>query len=179
MLPASKTWSRRELADAAKLNEQVRDVQEFLSNPPFVVLRRTETWNVTGGADTPITWQSSSSNGFTLVNSGSNVTGAKVKYPGRYRFYFAICGRVSGGSSEFSHLSPYLAVDGTVVQRSTATVETQDYMDTAYVDAFLDLEAGQTVSGVVWITGSGRKGALAVDPQQREVTQLFGYWIGQ
>ncbi|MFE9455992.1 hypothetical protein [Streptomyces californicus] len=176
MLPALKTWQSREQVTAAKLNEQVRDVQAWLQNPPLFQLVRDEALTVTGGTVGQVPWNSAAlSNGFTLQkDSAGNITGLLPKVAGRYKIHAQLCGKLNAAGG---HFCIYIRVNGVDKGMGVASIESAAFMDSVMCTAIVDLKTTDVVTVHQYVS-SGRTGYITNTAEQQLASSFLGYWIG-
>ncbi|MGK5496402.1 hypothetical protein [Streptomyces sp. URMC 125] len=157
------------------MNQQVRDVQKWLENPPFFSCERTSALTVTGGSVVAVPWDQSTSNGFTVTkNASGDIVSASPKYAGRYRLYAQLCGKLSAAGG---HLNIYIRVNGNTEGMGVASYENTSFMDSAVCSTIVSLTPSDVITTHTYVS-SGRTGYLTNTLEQQLASVFLGYWIG-
>ncbi|GGW89519.1 hypothetical protein [Streptomyces noursei] len=174
-LPPLKTWQPRELATPAIFNEQVRDVQKFLRNPPHFSLTRSKSATIAGGTTTNLPWDNDSLYGFTASkNSSGEIIGVRPNFPGRYLIHGQICGKLD---KSVGHLCIYVKRNSSTKGMGVAQYENSSYMDSTLATTVVDLSVTDVISTDVYVS-AGRTGHITDTAEQQLASVLLGYWIG-
>ncbi|MFF9481384.1 hypothetical protein [Streptomyces sp. NPDC014733] len=174
-LPALKSWQLRELVTAEAFNQQVRDVQKWLRNPPLFTAARTKSVTVSGGTAVNLPWNTADLNGFIAVkNSSGEITGFSPKTAGRYLIHGQVCGKLD---KSLGHLCLYLKVNGTTKGMGVAQYENAAYMDSAMSSVIVSLRTSDVISTDVYVS-SGRVGNITGTAEQQLASGFLGYRIG-
>ncbi|QUI30691.1 hypothetical protein H9W91_07330 [Streptomyces alfalfae] len=174
-LPKMRTWSAREVVTDAMLNEQIRDVNAYLSDPPWFECGITGSKAITGGAVTSFVWDAASANGFKInKNSAGRVASLTVQEPGLYRVHLALAGKFDPAPS---HIFSYVRLNGAYGLRGSTTTDSPSYADTSNADGLLVLKSGDILTTQVYAT-NGRTGSIGSTSGEVIVTKFIANWVG-
>lgn len=175
-LPEIKSWQSREVVSADKLNEQIRDVNAFLTNPPYALCKRSSSFSTGGGGYTSVVWDNNPNlNGVTANGAPGYIASLRIIHPGIYYTHFALGGKVT--DTAVSHFMADIKVNGVLKLRGVCTTEDTGYQDTVYAAGYLSLQAEDLITTEVYVS-SGRTASFCTDTWQQSTTRLSLHWMG-